>query len=53
MEAALKKAGKSVRLVKLKGEDHWLSVSETRLQTLIELDKLVSETIGAQSPAPQ
>jgi dipeptidyl aminopeptidase/acylaminoacyl peptidase len=53
MEEALKKAGKSVRLVKLKGEDHWLSVSETRLQTLIELDKLVSETIGAQSPAPQ
>ena len=53
MEAALKKVGKPVRLVKLKGEDHWLSVSDTRLQTLIELDKFVSETIGAQSPAPQ
>lgn len=53
MEAALKKAGKSVRLVKLKGEDHWLSVSDTRLQTLIELDKFVSETIGAPAAAPQ
>lgn len=51
MEAALKKAGKSVRLVKLKGEDHWLSVSDTRLQTLIELDKFVAETIGAPAPA--
>jgi dipeptidyl aminopeptidase/acylaminoacyl peptidase len=51
MEAALKKAGKPVRLVKLKGEDHWLSVSDTRLQTLIELDKFVAETIGA--PAAQ
>ncbi|MFN0024385.1 MAG: alpha/beta hydrolase family protein, partial [Parvularculaceae bacterium] len=47
MEAALKKAGKPVRFVKLEGEDHWLSVSETRLQTLIELDKFVTETIGA------
>ncbi len=47
MEAALKKAGKPVRLVKLRGEDHWLSVSDTRLQTLIELDKFVAETIGA------
>lgn len=53
MDAALKKAGKSVRLVKLKGEDHWLSVSDTRLQTLIELDKFVLETIGAPSTAPQ
>lgn len=53
MEAALKKAGKSVKLVKLKGEDHWLSVSETRLQTLRELDAFVSSTIGPNKPASQ
>ncbi len=34
MEAALKKAGKPVELVELKGEDHWLSRSDTRLQML-------------------
>jgi dipeptidyl aminopeptidase/acylaminoacyl peptidase len=46
MEAALKRAGKEVQLVKLKNEDHWLSSSETRLQTLRELDRFVAETIG-------
>ena len=34
MEAALRKAGKPVEMVTLKGEDHWLSTSETRLQML-------------------
>lgn len=34
MEAALKKAGKPVEMVTLKGEDHWLSTSETRLEML-------------------
>ena len=34
MEAALRAAGKPVTLVKLDGEDHWLSTSETRLQML-------------------
>ncbi len=46
MEAALKKAGKPVRLVKLKGEDHWLSGSETRLQALKEIDAFVAVHIG-------
>ncbi|MCA8889662.1 MAG: S9 family peptidase [Parvularculaceae bacterium] len=46
MESALKAAGKDVRYIKLKGEDHWLSGSETRLQTLRELDRFVKETIG-------
>lgn len=46
MEAALKKAGKDVKLVKLKGEDHWLSQSETRLQALRELETFVSSHIG-------
>jgi pimeloyl-ACP methyl ester carboxylesterase len=34
MESALKHAGKSVTLVTMKHEDHWLSRSETRLQML-------------------
>jgi dipeptidyl aminopeptidase/acylaminoacyl peptidase len=34
MAAALKRAGKSVELVTLKHEDHWLSRSATRLQML-------------------
>ncbi len=52
MEAALKKAGKPVRLVKLNGEDHHLSASDTRLQALRELDKFVAETIGAATSTP-
>jgi len=46
MESALKRAGKPVKLVKLKGEDHWLSQSETRLQALKELDAFVAANIG-------
>lgn len=34
MESALKHAGKSVELVTMKHEDHWLSNGETRLQML-------------------
>jgi len=34
MADALKKAGKDVRFVTLDGEDHWLSVAETRTQML-------------------
>ncbi|HBK91362.1 MAG TPA: S9 family peptidase, partial [Parvularcula sp.] len=48
MEAALKEAGKTVKLVKLKGEDHFLSSSEMRLLALKELDAFVSSTIGQQ-----
>jgi cephalosporin-C deacetylase-like acetyl esterase len=34
MLSALKRAGKSVQLITMKHEDHWLSRSETRLQML-------------------
>jgi dipeptidyl aminopeptidase/acylaminoacyl peptidase len=34
MLSALQRAGKSVELVTMKHEDHWLSRSETRLQML-------------------
>ena len=34
MADALKRAGKPFTFITLKGEDHWLSRSETRLQML-------------------
>jgi dipeptidyl aminopeptidase/acylaminoacyl peptidase len=34
MEGALRRAGKSVELVTLKSEDHWLSRGSTRLEML-------------------
>ncbi len=34
MEKALRKAGKDVTFVKLKGEDHWLTQEETRIEML-------------------
>ena len=34
MDDALRAAGKPVTFIKLSGEDHWLSRSETRLQML-------------------
>ena len=43
MKSALERAGKQVELVKLKGEDHWLSVADTRMQTLREMDRFISE----------
>ncbi|MEO0398885.1 MAG: alpha/beta fold hydrolase [Pseudomonadota bacterium] len=46
MESALKKAGKRVKLVRQKKEDHWLSLSESRLQALQEIAAFVEETIG-------
>jgi len=46
MENALEKAGKPVEFVLLKKEDHWLSQSETRLQTLKALDQFVEANIG-------
>ncbi|MEI9994579.1 MAG: S9 family peptidase [Rhizomicrobium sp.] len=37
MDDALRAAGKPVRFVRLEGEDHWLSRSDTRLQMLREM----------------
>ncbi|MCE2027684.1 alpha/beta hydrolase family protein [Sessilibacter corallicola] len=39
----LKRAKKSVRIVTLKGEDHWLSKSETRLSMLKAIDEFLKE----------
>ena len=41
MGEALTKAGKTVKVVKLPSEDHWLSNSETRLQMLREFDEFL------------
>ncbi len=41
MEAAMKKAGKDVKYVVLKNEDHWLSRRETRTQFLTEIENFL------------
>ena len=43
MRRALKKAGKEVELITLKGEDHWLSTSATRLATLSAISKFLDQ----------
>lgn len=48
MERALRRAGKQVELIKLKGEDHWLSVADTRLQTLREMDRFIAEHLPVE-----
>jgi dipeptidyl aminopeptidase/acylaminoacyl peptidase len=42
MAHALKEEGKTVKVVELKGDDHWLSYTETRTQMLQELDTFLS-----------
>ena len=46
MEEALRKAGKEVTLVELKGEDHWLSQGETRIEALKAAADFVDRHIG-------
>jgi dipeptidyl aminopeptidase/acylaminoacyl peptidase len=46
MANALKAAGKPYKLVELKGEDHWLSKTETRQQMLTELEAFLREHLG-------
>jgi dipeptidyl aminopeptidase/acylaminoacyl peptidase len=46
MERALRAAGKSVQLVELEGEDHWLSVAATRLELLKAVDGFLAEHLG-------
>lgn len=42
MHKALKKAGKTTKLITIKGEDHWLSTSSTRLQILKAIDDFLN-----------
>ncbi len=43
MERALRRAGGDVEFIELSGEDHWLSRTETRLQTMQALDAFLAE----------
>ncbi|MGB5492699.1 MAG: alpha/beta fold hydrolase [Woeseiaceae bacterium] len=43
MNKALKKAGKDVTFIQLKGEDHWLSQPDTRLETLRAIAAFIDE----------
>ncbi len=43
MYKALKKAGADVQYLPLKGEDHWLSTSETRLEMLKAMDAFLAK----------
>lgn len=51
MAAALKIAGKPVEMVTLKGEDHWLSRSETRMEMLRATDKFLAAHLPPDPPA--
>ena len=46
MQTALEGAGKSVQLVELEGEDHWLSRAPTRLAMLQALDTFLAEHLA-------
>jgi dipeptidyl aminopeptidase/acylaminoacyl peptidase len=46
MQRVLADAGKTVQLVELEGEDHWLSGAKTRLQTLQALDAFLAEQLA-------
>lgn len=47
MARALTGAGKDVRFVRLGGEDHWLSLPETRIAMLEELGVFLTTHLGA------
>lgn len=51
MDRALREGGKTVEFIKLKGEDHWLSRSETRLATLKAAAEFVDRHIGNSAAA--
>jgi len=46
MRDALRRADKDVELIELRGEDHWLSTSETRLETLEAMEAFLAEHLG-------
>ena len=48
MEKALRAAGKTVQLVELDSEDHWLSEADTRLETLEALDTFLAQHLGSR-----
>lgn len=51
MEAALTQAGKPVEFMRLSGEDHWLSSSDTQLATLRASAEFIEQHIGSTAAA--
>lgn len=49
MQRALESAGKDVRFVELRGDDHWLSDQPTRIQMLRELEAFLAQNIGSDA----
>jgi dipeptidyl aminopeptidase/acylaminoacyl peptidase len=49
MAAALQNAGKDYQFVRINGDDHYLSVSQTRKRVLEELEKFLAAHIGSPS----
>lgn len=52
MEAALRKAGKSVQMVRIDGDDHYLSLEQTRLRVLSEVETFLAKYIGSPPAKP-
>jgi len=50
MYKALEAVNRPARLVRLPGEDHWLSRAETRIRMLTELEGFLAQHIGATAP---
>ena len=50
MLSRLQAAGKDVRFVELRGDDHWLSDAPTRIQMLRELEGFLVEHLGTPAP---
>lgn len=46
MQRALSAAGKDVRFVELRGDDHWLSDASTRIQMLQEMDAFLQQNLA-------
>ncbi len=53
MADKLKRAGKQVRYVEMKGDDHWLSTGPTRTQMLKEIEAFLAENLAGKSGASQ
>lgn len=51
MQRALERAGKKVRFVELRGDDHWLSDAPTRIQMLRETEAFLAEHLPVARPA--
>lgn len=49
MQRALENAGKEVRFVELRGDDHWLSDAPTRIQMLREIESFLAQHLRTGS----